>query len=307
MGRHFGSRGYLITCKQGVLWYDIHWARETRGNFANREKTALEKSLVEFRQYLIYLERSQNTIDSYLAAVRVFYKRYDEITKENMIKFKQWLIEEYKPRTAALRCVAMNVFCDFAGKSDCKVKGVKMQRNATVENVISLGEYKRFLRGLAGDEQWKVYYMIKFLAGTGCRASELAKLKKSCLGSGVFTLWTKGKIRTIIIPKQLIEESKEYFDTVDSEYLFPNRNGEQITSRGIASQIKKYGRRYNIRDEVLHPHAFRHLFAILFLKQNKNIALLSDVLGHESLNTTAIYLRLSAEEQKRQIDQTVKW
>ena len=43
------------------------------------------------------------------------------------------------------------------------------------------------------------------------------------------------------------------------------------------------------------------------MKQNKNIALLSDVLGHESLNTTAIYLRLSAAEQKKQIDKTVNW
>ena len=75
----------------------------------------------------------------------------------------------------------------------------------------------------------------------------------------------------------------------------------------ISSQIKKYGLKYGIREEVLHPHAFRHLFAILFLKQNKNIALLSDVLGHESLNTTAIYLRLSAAEQKKQIDKTVNW
>lgn len=49
------------------------------------------------------------------------------------------------------------------------------------------------------------------------------------------------------------------------------------------------------------------LSGILFLKENKNIALLSDILGHESLNTTAIYLRLSAAEQKKQLDRTVKW
>lgn len=42
------------------------------------------------------------------------------------------------------------------------------------------------------------------------------------------------------------------------------------------------------------------------MKENKNIALLSDILGHESLNTTAIYLRLSAAEQKKQLDRTVK-
>lgn len=204
------------------------------------------------------LERSASTIKSYVLAVRFFFERYEELSKENMIDFKQWLMGEYKPKTAALRCVAMNVFCDYAGRPDC-------------------------------------------------RASELAKLEKSCLSNGEFTLWTKGKIRTIMIPKHLIEESREYFKTVDSNYLFPNRFGEQITTRGIGCLIKKYGLKYKIREEVLHPHAFRRLFAILFLKENKNIALLSDILGHESLNTTAIYLRLSAAEQKKQLDRTVKW
>ena len=49
------------------------------------------------------------------------------------------------------------------------------------------------------------------------------------------------------------------------------------------------------------------MFAVQFLKNNQNIAVLSDILGHESLSTTAIYLRLSAEEQKREVDGTVTW
>ena len=94
---------------------------------------------------------------------------------------------------------------------------------------------------------------------------------------------------------------------MESRYLFPNRYGEQMTTRGVSQQMKKYGRRYGIREEVLHPHSFRHLFAIHFLEKNKNIALLADIMGHENMNTTAIYLRLSAEEQKKQIDNTVNW
>lgn len=97
------------------------------------------------------------------------------------------------------------------------------------------------------------------LQGVGTRET-----RKSCPSNGEFTLWTKGKIRTIMIPKHLIEESREYFKTVDSNYLFLNRFGEQITTRGIGCLIKKYGLKYKIREEVLHPHAFRHLFAILF-------------------------------------------
>lgn len=90
----------------------------------------MENKIEEFKKYLMNLERSASTIESYVLAVRFFFERYEELSKENMIDFKQWLMGEYKPKTAALRCVAMNVFCDYAGRPDCKVKGIKMQKNA---------------------------------------------------------------------------------------------------------------------------------------------------------------------------------
>ena len=267
----------------------------------------IESKLGEFRLYLEEHERAASTIDSYLMAAKIYFRRYEELSKANMIDFKHWLVESYRPKTAALRCVAMNVYCDFAGRPDCKVRGVKLSRATTVENVISMDEYEYLLARLAEDKAWKVYFMVKFLAGTGCRASELAKLKKSCLETGEFTMWTKGKIRKIWIPESLLAESRGFLGGLDTEFLFPNKYGEQISVRGIRTQIKRYGLRYGIRPEVLHPHAFRHMFAVQFLKNNQNIALLSDILGHESLSTTAIYLRLSAEEQKREVDGTVTW
>ena len=163
-----------------------------------------------------------------------------------MIDFKHWQMGLNKPKTAALRCVSMNVYCEFADRPECKVKGIKLPKRSSVENVISMREYRRFLDCLAENGKWKVYYMVKFLAATGCRASELAKLEKSCLKTGEFTLWTKGKIRKILIPKNLIQESREYFKTVDSLYLFPNRYGVRMSTSGISSQIKKI--RAQIRD-----------------------------------------------------------
>ena len=43
------------------------------------------------------------------------------------------------------------------------------------------------------------------------------------------------------------------------------------------------------------------------MKKNNNIALLSDLLGHESVDTTAIYLRLSEREQRNQFNDAVNW
>ena len=112
-----------------------------------------------------------------------------------------------------------------------------------------------------------------------------------------------------MIPKKLIEESRSYFgDKPDENFLFTNRFGEQLTTRGIATVIYENGIKAGIRKEVLHPHAFRHYFAIKLMKAtNNNISLVSSVLGHSDLKTTMIYTMLSKEEQEKQMNDFVCW
>lgn len=261
----------------------------------------------EFREWLIENERSENTINNYMESVKQFFALYPEVTKKNMIDFKQQKLEKYSPKTAANRCIGMNQYCEFVGKPECKVKSIKIHKQNTVENVPKLEEYERILECLENDGDWKTYWIIKFLAKTGARASEFIRFEQSHLKKGEATLWTKGKIRKILIPEELIKESAWYFSEItESKWMFPNRYGKQMTTRGLDSIIKKC-KKYGIREEILHAHAFRHLFAIQFLRRNKNIALLADLMGHESVDTTAIYLRLSAEEQKRQFNSSMNW
>ena len=67
------------------------------------------------------------------------------------------------------------------------------------------------------------------------------------------------------------------------------------------------GNLYGIPLEVMHPHSFRHFFAIEFLKRNNNISLLADILGHSNVNMTQIYLRQSQTQQKDAVDEAVNW
>lgn len=261
----------------------------------------------KFREWLIENERSENTINSYMESVKQFYDMFPELTKKNMIEFKQRELSRYSPKTAANRCIGMNQYCEFVGAPECKVKSIKIHKQNAVENVPTLEEYEHLLECLKKDGKMKTYWMIQYLAKTGARVSEFIRFERSHLEKGEVTLWTKGKVRKILIPSDLIEESREYFESVpDNKWMFPNRYGRQMTDRGVAQNIKNC-QRYGIRAEVLHPHAFRHLYAVQFLKYNKNIALLADLMGHESVDTTAIYLRLSAEEQKRQFNSAMNW
>lgn len=253
------------------------------------------------------MERSKNTIDNYIRSINIFFQRYNEVNKANMLDFKKWQLEKWKPKTAHNRVVAMNQYCNFIGHSEYCVKGIKIHGSSSVENVITEEEYNVLLNGLIRDGNVKGYWMIKYLAKTGARVSEFIKITKDSLDIGYCEMWTKGKIRRIYIPQALIEESKEYFSTQDSDYLFPSRYGKQMTERGVAQNIKNWAKKYGIREEVAHPHSFRHLYAIEFLKHNSNIALLADLMGHSSVNTTSIYLKLSKEEQMRQFNEASNW
>lgn len=267
----------------------------------------MDKRIEKFKDYLLEEEKAQNTIENYTKAVEIFFSSFSELSKKNMIAFKRRMIELHSPKTAANRCIAMNRFCEFYGKPECKVKSVKIHKTSTVENVITNEQYEKLLAGLQRDGNEKGYWMIKYLAKTGVRVSEFVRLDKKCLETGVCEIWTKGKIRRILIPDNLIAESRDYFAKVEGNLLFPSKYGGQMTTRGVAGQIQKWAGKYGIPPQVAHPHSFRHLFAIEFLKRNNNIALLSDLLGHESVDTTAIYLRLSAEEQKEQFNQAMGW
>ncbi len=266
-----------------------------------------ECKIEEFEEWLIENEKSPNTINNYLYAVNQFFSEFKEVTKRNMIDFKKKKLEEFSPKTAANRCIGMNQYCKFIGKEDCVVKAIKIHKQSSVENIPSIEEYEFLLECLKKDKKWKTYWIIQFLAKTGARASEFVRFERKHLEDGEVVLWTKGKVRKILIPKDLIESSKLFFkNEPDSKYLFPNKYGEMMTTRGLDSILKRC-EKYGIRKEILHAHAFRHLYAIQFLKNNSNIALLADLMGHESVDTTAIYLRLSAEEQKEQFNDAMNW
>lgn len=267
----------------------------------------MAQNLEEFREHLIENERSKNTVDNYMCAVKHFFSVFDEVTKKNMIEFKRTQIAERSPKTAANRCIAMNQYCEFIGKPECKVKSIKIHKQNSVENVPTIEEYQYILKCLEKDGQWKTYWVIEFLAKTGARVSEFIRFEREHLKTGKVTLWTKGKIRNILIPVDVIKKSESYFAGIPgNKWMFPNRYGGQMTPRGVDSIIKRCAK-YGIRKEILHPHAFRHLYAIQFLKHNRNIALLADLMGHESVDTTAIYLRLSAEEQMKQFNDAMNW
>ena len=55
------------------------------------------------------------------------------------------------------------------------------------------------------------------------------------------------------------------------------------------------------------PHSFRHLFAKNFFEKHNDISFLADLMGHDSSETTKIYLRKTSTEQRTIVDEIVTW
>ena len=125
-----------------------------------------------------------------------------------------------------------------------------------------------------------------------------------------YDIYSKGgKIRRLYIPKKLRDETLEYLkeEKKQTGFLFLNRFGERITTRGISLQLKKLAKKYGINTSVVYPHSFRHRFAKNFLEKYNDIALLADLMGHDSIETTRIYLRRTSTEQQEIVDKIVVW
>jgi len=248
----------------------------------------------QFESHLRKNGLSENTIISYIWTVDYFLSKYEEINKENLLKYKGYLLEQFKPKTVNLRIQAMNKYLEFLGESSFQLKFVKVQQKSFLENVISNADYTFLKNSLKKDGNIEWYFVVWYLAATGARVSELIQIKVEHVQSGYFDLYTKGgKLRRLYIPKKLRSETLEWLEKMKkcSGYLFINRFGDRITTRGISQQLKNYGKKYGLDTKVVYPHSFRHRFAKNFLEKYNDIALLADLMGHESIETTRIYLR----------------
>lgn len=264
----------------------------------------------KFKEFLTHSNMAKNTVSAYIYAVNDFNSRYKELTKKNLLLYKTYLIERFKPKTVNLRIQALNKYLEYLHKPKLRLKSVKVQQRTYLENVISQADYIFLKKKLKQEENLMWYFVVRFLTATGARVSELIQIKVEHVRIGYFDIYSKGgKVRRLFIPKCLRVEAEKWFEETQQTtgYFFRNRFGERITTRGIAQQLKNYAERYGLNTNVVYPHSFRHRYAKNFLDAFNDIALLADLMGHESIETTRIYLRRTASEQQAIVDKVITW
>lgn len=265
-------------------------------------------------EYIHYLRKkafSENTICSYTCAIDQMLAKFgDGISDEKLLSHKDWLAAEHSAKTVNTRITAINSYLDFIGYNGIRLKGLRIQQKPFLDNVISQEEYELLRDSLLADGELFWHFVVRFLTCTGARISELRMFTNGSVRKGYLDIVSKGqKLRRIYVPASLRKDAVAWIgvDALDGGYVFSRDGGSPMTARGISMGLKRFATRYGINPDVVYPHSFRHRFAKNFITRDPDIAFLADLMGHESIETTRIYLRRTADEQRAAVDAAIDW
>jgi len=150
------------------------------------------------------------------------------------------------------------------------------------------------MRGILSKERDKA--LFELLLSTGCRGSEIAKVQLPDIRDRSIKVMGKGdKERIVYINAKAAYALGVYLQSrkSDSLYLFPSpvKKGQPIGLSTVELVLKNIQKQCNIHT---HPHKLRRTCATLALKRGMQLEQISQMLGHERLDTTKIYLDMSA-------------
>lgn len=272
----------------------------------------IEREVKRFKRFLKKEDVSENTILSYTWTLNYFLNAYKKVSNNNLLLYKGYLMDNFSPSTVNQRIQALNKYIKWNNMRNIKpLKSVKIQQKPYLENVISMQDYLYLKRNLKKSEDFTYYFLVWAMGCTGARISEILKIKVENVVDGQIDFYGKGKkSRRIYFVKHFQSAVLKWLESIERRtgYVFVNPdNGKQMTIKGIEKHLKTLGKRYNIDPSVMYPHSFRHMFGKNFYDKERDLPLLADIMGHSSIETTRIYTRRTAQEQKQVMEKIVNW
>lgn len=268
------------------------------------------KELEKFREYLYEEEKSPATIQKYLRDLGKLmgFSRGCKLDKKKIIEYKEMLKSCGKYQLTSINSflAAANCFFEFMGWHDLKVKTFRIQKKAFVPESRNLTrqEYQRLVRTANAKGKGRLSLILETICATGIRISELSEITVSCVSRGTAVIYSKGKVRQILIPKKLQKKLLYYVKkrNLSQGAVFQTSGGKAVNRSNIWREMQTLCKEAGVEEGKVFPHNLRHLFAKSFYQIEKDIAKLADILGHSNIETTRIYIQASSMEYQKQLE-----
>lgn len=270
------------------------------------ENQLRSESLNLYEQFLIEEEKASATISKYIRDIKAFYVWLEdkELAKENLKEYKSWLLDHFKISSANSMIISLNLYLKFCGHTDLHLKTFKVQKKMFIEKDLELSKEEYFKLLEAAGKGSRLQAVMETIAATGIRVSELKYITVESVYCGEAEIDNKGKHRIVMLPSKLTAKLRRYAKKhgIKAGSIFVTRTGKPLDRSNIWSAMKRLCEKTGISKEKVFPHNLRHLFARAFYAIKKDITRLADILGHNSIETTRLYILSSGKEHRKQIE-----
>ncbi len=246
-----------------------------------------------YDEYLTYLEKFKNRSKGTLKQYRSILKEFSNYPL-NVEGFREYLdsISKNSPKTQQLKLSVVKGYLEWLYENGKVGKrywtGVEPPKVKSLPHYMTREEIERFF-GVIDDPYYRAVFRL--LVNTGIRISEMLNLSmEDVLISGDTA---RLRIRGKGSKERIIQLSRDVVDDLFKVGFF----GRKVSARTVQRRMKFYLRKAGIKRK-LTPHSLRHTFAIIMMENGIPLNRIQALLGHESISTTSVYLKIVGEGDK---------
>jgi integrase/recombinase XerD len=151
--------------------------------------------------------------------------------------------------------------------------------------------------------QHRAWVLTLTLLDTGIRMDEALGLEQKKVDLDDLNMRVLGKGSKERVVPFSVSLRRRLFPLVskqEGKFVFQTTEGQRLMYRNAYRDIKRVCGLAGVTGEKVHPHAFRHYFAVNYISRGGDIYRLSRILGHTNISTTQLYLRSMTAEQVQQ-------
>jgi len=286
-------------------------------------------SLVDYQNYL-RIERglSKNSVENYCLDIKKLIRYLElhqievspiKISSQTLQDFIYQTAKTINPRSQARLISGLKSFFNYLIFEDYRpdnpmelIESPKTGRK--LPDTLAIEEIDQIIAtlDLSTPEGERNRTMLETLYSCGLRVSELVNLKISDLffEEGFIKVSGKGdKQRFVPVAPSTIKYITIYISEIRphvnvqknyEDFVFLNRRGKNLTRAMVFTVIKKATEKAGIKKNI-SPHTFRHSFATHLLQGGADLRAIQQMLGHESITTTEVYMHLDRNDLAKTI------